>query len=456
MAYAHPFEQRAPVAARRLRAHRLGGRQACRGRDRIQRAEHRGRQRQPTADPEQPGRDTVLEAREAEEVRVQPRERGAQLIADHQPQQPADAHDDQHHLQVVEGDGRVRVAQGLQRGDLLSLRGDQPGDDHVEQERRDTEEDRWQQRAQHALLLDLVVEHRVRGLVGAAMRLPAPVGVEHAGQAVDHRALVAVRRQLQRQMVECAGHVERRRQRLVVDPEDTEATLVGHAPQAGEDVFGRERHPRHQQRAPLAVDQRRQPRTGLQLVGRRERFRHPGRNRSIGERRAGRGRGSGATQHDEVHARRPTRIDADQLPDDRFAAALDLDPHGHFDAGLHVGHAGQRAQCVGDRQRSALEAREHIGEARLGVEAVARQGQRVDGRQRGDESGHAAGHHQRDGQHLAPHRAQVAHQLAIQGLHVTSSVATATACARWSRRAGFARRRGGSRDRPCRQWPRCA
>jgi hypothetical protein len=98
----------------------------------------------------------------------------------------------------------------------------------------------------------------------------------------------------------------------------------------------------------------------------------------------------------------------------------------------------------------ALEAGEQVGKARLGVEAVARQRQRVDRRQRGQEAADAAGHHQRDGQRLAPHQAQVAQQLAVQGLHaVTTPAPTATPCARCLARAGCCRRRARSRGRPC-------
>jgi hypothetical protein len=79
-----------------------------------------------------------------------------------------------------------------------------------------------------------------------------------------------------------------------------------------------------------------------------------------------------ATQRGQVQAGRAARVQADQVADDGVGLPLDLHPHIGFHRGLHIGHAGQGAQGVGQRQRGALEADEHIGEVALGVEGIAR------------------------------------------------------------------------------------
>ncbi|MFY7856883.1 MAG: hypothetical protein ACOVQT_12125 [Rubrivivax sp.] len=84
--------------------------------------------------------------------------------------------------------------------------------------------------------------------------------------------------------------------------------------------------------------------------------------------------------------------------------------------GLQFGHAGQGLQPRQHRQRHAPRHDEDIGEAAFAVEVVARGGQRVHRRQRGDVARDAAAHHQRDGQRLAPELPQVAQQLGVQGL----------------------------------------
>ena len=78
---------------------------------------------------------------------------------------------------------------------------------------------------------------------------------------------------------------------------------------------------------------------------------------------------------------------------------------------------GMRAQRFGERIGRALDAGEDVGEAPLGIEAVARERERVDRRQRRDEAADAAGHDERDRQRLAPHQPQVAQQLAVERLH---------------------------------------
>jgi hypothetical protein len=84
---------------------------------------------------------------------------------------------------------------------------------------------------------------------------------------VDHRRLRGAGSELERDPVEGAFHVHGRRQFVLVDPEHAERAQVGHAKEAGEDVFGRQADAGDDQRPPFAVDQRRDPVAGTQAVG---------------------------------------------------------------------------------------------------------------------------------------------------------------------------------------------
>ena len=188
---AEALEQRAPVAAGRRRAHRLGRRQPHGGGDRVQRAEHRGgharRQRWSTSSH---GAMRCSKRGKWKNSAYRPVSIVPSQSPSSTPSTSPTATISQHQLQVVQRDRAVGVAERLQRGDLLALRRHQARHHHVEQEGRDAEEDRRQHGAQHALLLDLVVEHRVRGLLVAAVRVAPAVGRRAVRvRRVDHRAL---------------------------------------------------------------------------------------------------------------------------------------------------------------------------------------------------------------------------------------------------------------------------
>ena len=76
---------------------------------------------------------------------------------------PASA-DDQAQLHVVPADLAVRVAERLERGDLLALHRHDAREDHVQEERRDGEEDDRQDEPDALQLRQLVVEIPVRHL----------------------------------------------------------------------------------------------------------------------------------------------------------------------------------------------------------------------------------------------------------------------------------------------------
>ena len=90
-----------------------------------------------------------------------------------------------HHREVVQRERPVGVAERLQGGDLLALRGDEPPQDDVQEERGHAEEDRRDRGRHDALLLDLVVEKTVRGLLVPSVGAEAPPGLEQTVELVD-------------------------------------------------------------------------------------------------------------------------------------------------------------------------------------------------------------------------------------------------------------------------------
>ena len=213
------------------------------------------------------------------------------------------------------------------------------------------------------------------------------------------------------------------------------------------------------QRAPLAVDQRRQRAPGFRPCACAKPSETSASQRAVG--RVGavgverRGRCAALTRFMRGGCR---AVDADQLADDRVGHAVDLDAHDLLDRGLHVGHAGRsRAACRPAHSGARLTLAKTSAKRPLRVEAVARQRQRVHRRQAGDEAADAAGHHQRDRQRLAPHAAAGRAAACGRALHRSPATApTARSCARCARSAGCGRRRGRPRGRPCRRSPRCA
>ena len=164
-----------------------------------------------------------------------------------------------------------------------------------------------------------------------------------------------------------------------------------------------------------------------------------------------------AGERDAVERMRPARIDADELADDGVGQARDLHAHHLLDRGLHLGDAGLRGQLRGERVGRALEAGEQVGEMRIGVEAVARQRQRLHRRQvvmkppmpLATTSAIVSAwlHSARRSRSSLRFRAFIVRSPAQLGGRELVRVA---------RCAAPCRRPGGSRYRPCRRWRRCA
>ncbi|NNU43024.1 hypothetical protein HK415_07385 [Ramlibacter sp. B156] len=357
----------------------------------------------------------MFEGGKAEELGVQAGDQRAHPASQHQAEQVAARHHRRDQLQVVQGDGAVAVAQGLERRHLFALRGHQARGHHVQQEAGHGQEDRGQHGAQHALLADLVAQHGVRTLLVARMGRHAAQGLQAAVQRIEHGGLGRIRRQLQRHAGEGAAHVHRRGQFVLVGPEDAEGAQVRHAHDAAEDVLGRQRGTRDAQRAPLAVHQRRDRGAGTQLVRLGEA--HVDHRFQLAARARPGFRPAAAAQLHLVQALGPARVPADQLADDGVDRAGHAHARDRLDRRLHVDHARDLGQPRGHRIGRPPDHGEHVGELAGRVERVARALQRGDRRQRGDEAADAAGHDQRDGERLAPEQAQVAQHLAIEGLH---------------------------------------
>src|SRR6516165_4497615 len=84
------------------------------------------------------------------------------------------------------GDDRCRRhAKRLEGCDLLALRGDKPAQGDIEEERGDGEEDIWNGRRSHPLLVELVLEKAVRRLIAALESAERPIRFEKPIDLVD-------------------------------------------------------------------------------------------------------------------------------------------------------------------------------------------------------------------------------------------------------------------------------
>ncbi len=222
-------------------------------------------------------------------------------------------------------------------------------------------------------------------------------------------------------LVECALHVVGGSQRLPVDPEDAEAALIGRTRHAREDVLGRECNPHNQQFLASAVDQRANPVTGFELATDGKAFGH---QRFDGPRVMPLDHAPAAQVY-LVQALGCPRVKPNQATNDGIRHVRYGDRHHLAQRGLHVGCAGNALKLAFQRERRPFERGKHIGKTGIGVIQIARPRQRLKSAETGNEARHAAGDHQRDGQGLAPHQAQIAQQLAVKRFKRESFTKTA-------------------------------
>ncbi len=240
---------------RRLGAHRLRRRQACRPPHRPRHAQQCGQRADPQGQPQRRVVQPELEFGEAEEVGVKPHQPVPQPAAAGGAQDCAQQHHHQRELQVVPGHGAVAETEGLEDGDLLPLQVQQARKDGVGHERRHAQEhhrETHRERPQHA---DFVRDADVRGVIGPAVSAAAAVGFEQPVHRGDDRLLGRVRLEGEGRVVEGVLEIKRRRHLAVGHPEDAVGAIVrqGRAGPRFKDVFGGEHDARHPQRLPPTV-----------------------------------------------------------------------------------------------------------------------------------------------------------------------------------------------------------
>ncbi len=363
-----------------------------------------------------PQRHDEAVAREMEEARVQAGHRLAEPRADSDADERADRHDDDDLQQVMRGDRAVAVAKRLQCRDLLALRPHQARDHHVQQERGHAQEDGGNDVADRAVLRELGGDDALGGLFRPAVRARASPRCEQPVQFRDHVRLARARLQLQRDAVERALHVHRASQHVPTQPEHAEQARVREDVRARDlvDELRRDRHAHHAQPFPAAVDDRADLVTGFEPVRLRETLAH---EHFVALRRDP----AAGAQVERVQHRAALRRDRDQPPVRGLLQPRHVQQRVDLDARLDRGDARNARDAVGQRLRRPLDRREHVREAGLLVEAVARAFERVHRAAHRDHAHHAAPDQRRDRQHLAPVAPQVPQQLPVDRSHQRSS-----------------------------------
>ena len=130
------------------------------------------------------------------------------------------------------------------------------------------QEDEREDEAEGLELRQLVVERPGRELQRSRMAPRPPYGSSSRSSPAIDVVRRRAARQRQRHVVEAALHVEGARQRPALHPEDAEAAVVGHelARPDAVDVLRRQRDADDGQRAPPAVDDRRDAVAGTEAV----------------------------------------------------------------------------------------------------------------------------------------------------------------------------------------------
>jgi hypothetical protein len=449
------FDGAPAVAQRRLGPHRFGRRDADRaphGQPGPQDGSHDGERRRT----EQHGAgNPEAEVGKPEDVVVQLAQRATQpLPCGNAEDQPHRA-DDQRPLDVVPRDGRVAVAERLERRDLAALECQGPRQRDVENEGPDDQEDRRQQPAEALQLLQLVADEPVRELQRAWRGSEPSVRREQAIESSHRRLRPHAGTKTQRDIVERPVQVHGCSERALLHPDDAETRVVRHelAGRDGVDILRGERRPGHGEAVAPAVDERQQAVARREVSGAGESLAH---DHLIGAPRLD---PRARAQVQIVDAGPPRRGNRDEARIGRALGGISgqdgLRHHPRFDRG----HARQSGDGGSHRLRRARQRGKDVAESLLRVVVGLRVAQRGEVRLVHHVDRDAGGDDERHGQRLPPHGPDVAHELAVQHAHphgVTSS-ARAPPCARLraARPTLPARPRAGPRGAPCRQSPRC-
>ena len=199
-----------------------------------------------------------VDLREVEHVDVEAAEPTPHGHADQHAGDRPQADHPQDQPEVVQPHLPVRVAHGLERGDLLALQAHQPAQHHVHQEGRDQQEEQRHHPRIALELLDLLGDEAVRELVLAQRRPQPAVGLEEQVDGGLHVLRAGIGGEAQQHVVEGALHPGSAGQRVLGHPDHAEAriVLVERARRQREDELRREHHPHDAQRVLPALDHR--------------------------------------------------------------------------------------------------------------------------------------------------------------------------------------------------------
>ena len=236
----------------------------------------------------------------------------------------------------MHADGNIAVTERFERGDLISLQRDDSRQNDIEKERGDREKDRGNDRPHALQLADLVRQEAIGNLIAASMRPQAAVRLDDRVEPLDYFFLVGPGSQIERDVIECAFHIERGSQGLAAHPENAEPLVVrDQRPDANRvDVFGGKRRADDPQVLFAAVDDGGKFVAGTKPVS----FREPlgGQHFVVVPRLdvPARPQVQGIERYLSVFG------DGDQSPGSRLFQIVKVERHVADDAGLHMRDAG--------------------------------------------------------------------------------------------------------------------
>lgn len=305
------------------------------------------------------------------------------------------------------------VAKGFENGYLIALRADQPLEHHIEQKSRHAQKNGGEHARHGAQGAHFFVQEAVGRLVHAPDGALAAVARQRAVERINHLALVGLRSQLGRDLVERAIHIHGGGQRPLRHPHNGKALVIRKAG-VGIDlvqIFGRRGNARNREqlRAPVHGD--------AQLPARRQLVRL---GKGIADQNAADGIGRRHLARAQVNAVLQGLAAGRQRQHQRRYRLVKT-RHIHLAAGdyarFYLADAGNFAQPRSGALRRAFEGEPHVREAVVAVQLRRRAVQRIQRGLRHHQHGNARRNDQRNRQRLPAHQPQVAQRLAVQGFH---------------------------------------
>ena len=167
-----------------------------------------------------------MEAGKIEELDVETGESDAHSCSGNGAGDHGDKRDHQHEAQVVDADFAARVAERLERRDLLSLCVDHAGEHNIEEESGYAQENCGDHQGHALEFIQLILEELVGDLVISVVGAEATVALGELVYAVNHLFAVCAGHQAEREIIERAFHIECALHLFPVHPEDTVAQVV--------------------------------------------------------------------------------------------------------------------------------------------------------------------------------------------------------------------------------------